>query len=252
MPEALERIGVHLPSLVAYVVNFLLLLGVLYLIAYRPFLRMLRERRERIQQGLEQTEAAKQVLAEADEQRERVLRGAGREAAALVESARRQAQEELAESRRRGMDEAAAYLSRARLTRDAEEGAARARLQAELAELAVLAAERVLGRMLDRQAHADLVAEAVRELLAMAPDERTRRSALYARVTSAVPLTPDEAVAIARAAARLAGWELPIVNRVDPELLGGVTLAVGDRVVDASLRGRLHLLHRRLTEELSS
>jgi len=45
MPEALERLGVHLPSLAAYLVNFLVLMGVLYLIAHRPFLRVLNEPR---------------------------------------------------------------------------------------------------------------------------------------------------------------------------------------------------------------
>ena len=39
MPEGLERIGVHLPSLIAYTINFAILLVLLHLVAYRPFLR---------------------------------------------------------------------------------------------------------------------------------------------------------------------------------------------------------------------
>jgi len=246
MPDALERIGLHLPSLAAYLVNFLVLLGVLYLIAYRPFQRMMRERMERVQRGIAQAEAAERLVAEAEEQQERLLRDARQEARAVVESAQRQAEAELAQARWRAQADAEALRERARGHVKADAEAAREEVRAEIGELTVLAAERVLGHALDRAAHAELIAEAVREVLALAPDERTHGSALYARVTSAVGLTSDEAALVAEAAARLAGRELPLVRRVDPHLLGGLTIVVGDTVVDASVQRRLRLLHERL------
>lgn len=241
MPDALERIGVHLPSLAAYLVNFLVLLGVLYLIAYRPFQRMMRERTERVQRGIAHVEAAERMLAEAEVQRERLLHDARQAARAAVESAQRQAEVELAQARRRAQEDAEALGERARGHVKADAEAAREELRAEIGGLTVLAAERVLGRTLDRQMHVELIAEAVREVLALAPDERTRGSALYARVTSAVAPTPDEDALVAEAAARLAGRELPLVRRVDPHLLGGLTIVVGDTVVDASIQRRLRL-----------
>lgn len=246
MPDALERIGVHLPSLAAYLVNFLVLLGVLYLIAYRPFLRMMRERTERVQRGIAQAEAAERLVGDAKVQRERLLHEAAQAARAVVESAQQQAEAELAQARRRAQEDAEALRARARGHAKADAEAAMEELRAEIGSLTVLAAERVLGRILDRPMHAELIAEAVREVLALAPDERTRGSALYARVTSAVALTPDELAVVAEAAARLAGREVPLVKRVDPHLLGGLTIVVGDTVVDASIQRRLRLLHERL------
>ena len=53
-------------TLVAQLLIFLVMVGVLYRFAWGPLLRILNERRERIQQGVEATERAKRELAEAE------------------------------------------------------------------------------------------------------------------------------------------------------------------------------------------
>jgi len=37
-----------------------------------------------------------------------------------------------------------------------------------------------------------------------------------------------------------------LVKHVDPEVVGGLVLRVGDRIVDASIRARIHQLRRHL------
>ncbi|MCI0845889.1 MAG: hypothetical protein J4N33_02105, partial [Chloroflexi bacterium] len=58
----LETLGIHFPSLIIYLVNFVLLLGLLYLFAYKPILRIMDERADRIRDSLA---AADQARAEA-------------------------------------------------------------------------------------------------------------------------------------------------------------------------------------------
>ena len=68
------------------------------------------------------------------------------------------------------------------------------------------------------------------------------RGVLVANVTSAVVLEPTELEAIA---ARLRGQTdatVEIAAAVDPDLIGGLTVRVGDRLIDASVRGRLERL----------
>jgi F-type H+-transporting ATPase subunit b len=65
--EGLKTLGINLPSLLAQLINFTILLVVLYLLAYKPLLKYLDERRRRIQEGLEASEQAKQRLARAEE-----------------------------------------------------------------------------------------------------------------------------------------------------------------------------------------
>jgi F-type H+-transporting ATPase subunit delta len=58
-------------------------------------------------------------------------------------------------------------------------------------------------------------------------------------VTSAVPLTDDERQAIAEGVTGFTGKESVLVEEVDPSLLGGLIVQVGDRQFDGSLRTKL-------------
>ena len=121
MPQGLERIGLHLPSLLAYTINFILLLAFLYLVAYRPFLRLLAERVERIQRGLADAEAAALARAEAVKTGQIDIEAAREEARRIKEEANRRAQEEIEEGKLKGRREAKAYLDQARQRADIED-----------------------------------------------------------------------------------------------------------------------------------
>lgn len=69
-------------------------------------------------------------------------------------------------------------------------------------------------------------------------------------VTSAVPLTDAEQNEMRRKLTREAGSELELSFNVDPELIGGVVVRVGDRVVDASVAARLRQLRESIMKAL--
>lgn len=66
------------------------------------------------------------------------------------------------------------------------------------------------------------------------------------RVTSAVPLTDDEKHALAERLAAQFGENLEFDYREDPSILGGLIIRVGDRVIDASVAGKLEALRKTL------
>lgn len=72
------------------------------------------------------------------------------------------------------------------------------------------------------------------------------RGVVEATVTSAVPLTPDETAAIRSRVEAMAGSAVELTTQVDPDLLGGLTIQVRDRLLDASIRGRLERLRDQL------
>ena len=69
---------------------------------------------------------------------------------------------------------------------------------------------------------------------------------VVANVTSAQPLEPAELAAIAERVAAVAGARVEVHAAVDPALIGGLTVRVGDRLIDASVRGRLSRLRESL------
>ena len=72
------------------------------------------------------------------------------------------------------------------------------------------------------------------------------RGIAAAVVTSAAPLSAEETEAIAARVASLAGTTVSLRTAVDPALIGGVTVRIGDRLIDASVRGRLERLRDRI------
>ena len=72
------------------------------------------------------------------------------------------------------------------------------------------------------------------------------RGVVEATVTSAVPLTADETAAIRSRVEAMAGSAVELRTEVDPGLMGGLTIQVRDRLLDASIRGRLERLRDQL------
>ena len=244
MPQGLERIGVHLPSLLAYMVNFAILLVLLHLVAYRPFLRRLAERTGRIQQGQADAEAAGQLRQEALHERETAVTAARAEARQIVEEAMVRAQEAVEQGRLKGQEEAELYLQRMRQRMETERRQALEEVGRTYRDLVFLAAEKALGQVIDRQVHQETVEAALREVAQM---EQLRYVPWrLGRVVTAVALTPQEVVRIQKTVARAAGRPMAIHPSTDPRLLGGILLSLDDSVVDATVAGRLQQLYHHI------
>lgn len=98
----------------------------------------------------------------------------------------------------------------------------------------------------------DLVVEKRREeILPDVPEEFQRLAyqmlnIVPVEVTSAVPLTPEEALRLVAALQQRTGKRIELHERVDAALMGGAMLRIGDTVMDGSVRGRLRQLRDRL------
>lgn len=79
---------------------------------------------------------------------------------------------------------------------------------------------------------------------------RERGAVLYAIITSAVELTSAEQEALRTKLATQSGKRVESDFRIDPSLMGGVKVAVGDYVLDGTVRGSLNLLRDRLKYDL--
>jgi len=159
----ISALGINLPSLIAQLVNFTLLLIILYLLAYKPLLRVLDERRKRIQEGLEASEEAKQRLSQTEQEVARELEKARQEGQTLIAQAQQMSARIQEEARQQARSESEQLLERARSEIQRERDGAIAELRREFADLTILAAERVIKRSLDRQAHRQLIEEVLAE-----------------------------------------------------------------------------------------
>ncbi len=77
---------------------------------------------------------------------------------------------------------------------------------------------------------------------------RQARGIVAATVTTPEPLSEKELAAVRARVQELAGFKVELATMVDPGLLGGLTIKIGDRLIDASVRGRLERLRGRLIQ----
>jgi F-type H+-transporting ATPase subunit delta len=75
-----------------------------------------------------------------------------------------------------------------------------------------------------------------------------RREQLLADVRAPVPLSDEQQDRLAAALTRLYGRSVTVAASVEPELLGGAVVRVGDEIIDGSVATRLGHLRRRLTQ----
>ncbi len=85
--------------------------------------------------------------------------------------------------------------------------------------------------------------DALEELVELAA---VRRQELLAQVRSAVSLTPEQVERLSNALARVYGQPVRIQSVVDPEVVGGVSVTVGDEVIDGTTVHRLEQARRLL------
>lgn len=76
--------------------------------------------------------------------------------------------------------------------------------------------------------------------------DNARQGITIATATSAAPLDPDEIRALTRRLEQFTGGRVELDVKVDPSLLGGIVVRVGDRLIDGSVRGRLERLRNQL------
>jgi F-type H+-transporting ATPase subunit b len=156
-------LGINLPVLIIQLVNFTFLLLVLKAFVYKPVLKMLDERRERIREGLNAADRGREEAIEAERQAAEQLEAARREGQTIIQGAQQIAQRLQEEGRQQAQQQAEALLERARSEIQLERDTAITDLRKEFANLTITAAEKVIGQSLDRDAHQRLIEQALAE-----------------------------------------------------------------------------------------
>ncbi len=159
----LETLGIHFPSLAIYLVNFVLVLELLYLFAYKPILKLMDERAERIRESLEAADLARQEAASSQEAIQEQITEARREGQRIMDQTREAADRFRTEEMDKARLEAEAFVERAKADIARERDNALQEVRASFGDLAITAAERVIRSSLDRTAHESLIAQVLEE-----------------------------------------------------------------------------------------
>jgi F-type H+-transporting ATPase subunit b len=156
-------LGIEPSILITQVVNFFILLGLLYLVAYKPVMRMLDERAKRIKESVEQSEAVKQQAAHAEEEVRKQIEVASKKAQEILGRAEKSGEDVRARAQEDAKKDTEGLLLKARQEIQAERDQAIQEIRSQFAELTILAAGKVIGETLDKKSHRDLIDKVLKE-----------------------------------------------------------------------------------------
>ena len=243
----MEALGINLGLLIVQIIAFIIVFLTLNAWVYGPMLNMMESRKQKIAQGLEdarvaaearanaEKEAAK-IVSDAQTEASRIVREATERAAAAGQEVKAAAEAEAAKAREAAINEA--EIERNRVLGD---------LRSQVARLAIAAANKLVGAALDENKQHSLLDEffsGVRAGKVVVLDDANFKGE-SAQVTSALPLTKEEQECVREDILAKAGAK-DIAFRVDPSILGGLVIRVGDKVLDSSVAGRLEGLRQSL------
>ena len=241
-------------TVVAQIVNFLVLVWLLQRFLYQPITRAMARREERIEKGLAEAKAARtRVAAEAEE-----LREARKELEANREEMLAKARREADALRARLEDEVRAEMEAKRDSWSAHLADEREAFAARLRQRAGHQVIDIVGRVLRDYAGGDLaghVAATFADRLAALDEgarDKLRRAAGRAegpaRVESGVALKPGARAGITHAIHECVARDVEVEYHEDADLLLGVRLTVGEQTVEWSAARFLHRLETTLDE----
>lgn len=239
----MEALGINLGLLIVQIIGFSIVFLTLNAWVYQPMLNMMETRKQKIAQGLEDARIAadarssaekdaSKIVAEAQVEASKIVREATERAATAGKDVKAAAEADAVKARESAMAEA--QIERNRILGD---------LRGQVASLAIAAANKLVGE-------------------ALALDEKKQRALLDeffsgvksgkvvvvegsftgdAEVTSALPLTGAEQEAVKK---NFDSKE--ITFKIDPAILGGLVVKIGDKVLDGSVAGKLEGLRQSL------
>lgn len=161
MEELIKTFQIDIKLIVAQLVNFAIVLFVLYKFAYGPILKMMTERTEKIEKGIADAENAGAKLKEIEEKEKAVLAEARKQAQEIITNAEviaNKSKEEIAVTAKQQSER---ILAEAEKKIEAEKTQMMQEVKGQIAELVMAATGKLIDEKIDGEKDKDLIAKAI-------------------------------------------------------------------------------------------
>ncbi len=159
----MSGLGINVWFLATQIVNFLILLLILYFFAYKPVMKMLDERSRKIRESMDEVQKVKDQAAQTEEEFKKKIDAASKEGQEVIARAMRTGEEARQRAQLEAKQEAQGLVEKARVEIQRERDETIGELRQEFADLTVVAAEKVIGQSLDKEAHRQIINQVLDE-----------------------------------------------------------------------------------------
>ncbi len=241
-------LGINLGYLLVQIFNFLIIATVIYLLILKPIVNLLNKRRSAVAQGLEDARVAAEARANAEKEAQEIIARAQTEANAKVRESTERAEEAGKSVIVLANEEAEKIRQAAQDDAVLERERALTAVRGQIAALAIAATQKLVGEALDEKRQRALIEEFFSGVKSgkVTVLEGAAIAGGSAEVTSALPLTAGEKDNVRSDILAKLGESATVTFRVDPGIMGGLVVRVGDKVLDGSVAGQLEGLRTSL------
>lgn len=244
----MEGLGISLGYLLVQLFNFAIMYVVINAWVVKPIMRMLDKRRETVAQGLEDARVAAEARSNAEREAARIINKAQQTSAEVIREASNRAEKVELEIRNAAEAEIVKQRESALADIEQERNTMLTNLRNQVVSVSIAAAQKIIGENLDEKRQQILLEEFFAGVkngrLVVLKDQDL--SGDSAEVTTALPLSENEQEMVKNDLQQTMKGNVEVKFRVDPNILGGLVVRVGDRVVDGSVAGQIQSLRQSL------
>ncbi|MCX6809845.1 MAG: F0F1 ATP synthase subunit B [Candidatus Berkelbacteria bacterium] len=142
--DALSALGIDGKLLIAQIINFLILMFLLYKFLYNPILKILKERQDKIAKGLKDSELSQKILQETEEKTRKLINKANQDAEKIVQETKKSMEEEASKAISKAQTKSEEILVAARNQAKIEQDQIFTKAKKEIADLVATATEKIL------------------------------------------------------------------------------------------------------------
>jgi F-type H+-transporting ATPase subunit b len=243
----LEALGINGSFLLVQIVNLIIVYVVVSKWIVSPIIGMLEKRRETIANGLEDARVAAEARANAEKEAQKIIAEAQTKASQVVRDATERAESVGRDVKAAAEAEAGKAREKALAEVEEERNRILSDLRGQVAALSIAATQKLVGEALDDKRQRVLIEEFFSGVKSgkIVMMEDTKLSGASAEITSALPLTNEEQDIVKKDVLAKTGAQA-VAFHVDPAILGGLVIKVGDKVLDGSVSGKLEGLRSNL------
>jgi F-type H+-transporting ATPase subunit b len=239
----LDKLGINVGFVLVQIINFLIMFIILRKWAFVPIANMLQQRRDNIAKGLEDARVAAEARANAEGEAEKIIAEAQARAAEIIHEATARSEEAALDIKATADNEIAETRKNALADIERERQIILSEVRGQIAALSMAATQKLIGEALDTKRQRALIDEFFSGVKAGKVTVVEPAKGDSAIVTSALPLTQKEQDTIKKS---VLGGKGKIEFAVDPSILGGLVVRVGDKVLDGSVVGKLEAMRQSL------
>jgi F-type H+-transporting ATPase subunit b len=160
----MEALGIDLKLFIAQAINFIIVMLLLWKFAYTPILNMLMERKNKIEQGLKDSEEAAQAKAKAETESEKILEKAYKDANEIIKNAKAAAASEGSIIIKKSSEQADRIMKSAKEEAASTKEKVMNEAKKEISDVVVIALDKIVGNELTADQKNKLTSKAIADL----------------------------------------------------------------------------------------